>query len=85
MRKGQKYQKYRGQGDTLCWCCKNAVPNVKKGYGCEWSILGQPVKGWEAKPTIIRHGKDYYNDVEFPPIPSFCVRNCPKYEPDQTE
>lgn len=49
-----------------CSECKNFAG------GCEWSDRFEPVKGWEAEPTVI--GRDSY------PIHSYRITFCPKYE-----
>ena len=33
---------------SLCWACKNAVPNPETGAGCSWSERFIPVEGWDA-------------------------------------
>ena len=33
---------------SLCWDCKNAVPNPDTGVGCSWSERFIPVEGWDA-------------------------------------
>ena len=62
-------------GSTICWGCANAVPHFdekRRRYtrGCEWSIYGQKVPGWEA---IESPHTSYLG-------PSFNVRKCPKFE-----
>lgn len=63
--------------DTLCWCCKNAVPK-KDEYdnyitGCSWSIKAIPVNGWQySKKTIT-----YYDDKA---VYTYLVTSCPKFE-----
>lgn len=62
---------------TLCWCCKNAVPekdeNGRYTAGCDWSIHKKPVEGWEVSATgrIYEHGHSYT---------TYCVSRCPKFE-----
>lgn len=51
--------------ETLCWTCKNSIPDGK--HGCSWSVDGVPVEGWESTPT--RH----YN------IYTYKVLKCPQY------
>lgn len=58
---------------TLCWRCKHAVPNPKKGIGCSWSINLEPVPGWDA----VKHYKGGFK--------TYCVRSCPYYTPDRNE
>lgn len=62
---------------TLCWCCKNAVPEKdSKGIyicGCEWSIKSEPVPGWEVSSAglVFEQGHSYM---------TYCVSRCPKFE-----
>lgn len=62
---------------TLCWGCKNAVPNAAGTKGCSWSRRFEPVYGWDAKPTVLQwsHGKNA-GDA------SFIVRKCPEFVGD---
>lgn len=66
--------------ETLCWSCKNAVPNSQ--YGCCWSRSLQPVDGWDAMPTV-----SYYSngDKYRYKTPSYKVISCPHYITDSTE
>ena len=58
--------------DTICWHCRNAVPDPVKGIGCEWSIRLKPVPGWEADYLPMKTlGKI---------IDSYRVRKCPKFK-----
>lgn len=61
--------------DTICWTCANATGG---GTPCEWVQSGRAVKGWTAKPTIIKG-----DDTRV--IHSFLVRKCPKYIPDGSQ
>lgn len=54
--------------DTICWNCINAVPNPKKGIGCEWLCKGKEVPGWEAIPR-------WQGDTVY----SYKVLTCPKF------
>ena len=58
---------------SICWFCANALPDRRKGTGCEWSYSKQPVPGWEADETEIKMmaGKA---------SPSYRVKKCPKYK-----
>ena len=51
---------------TLCWTCKNSVPNPDKNLGCSWSECLVPVEGWYAELTNI----------------SYFVIDCPEYIPE---
>lgn len=61
------------EGRTLCWVCRNAMPN-DRGTGCEWSALGKPVEGWKALHHKV--GADTLTD-------SYRVFECPKFELDK--
>ena len=39
------------KSDTLCFECVHSVPCAERRRGCEWSVLGKPVPGWEAEKT----------------------------------
>lgn len=54
---------------SLCWSCARFCGN------CSWSADFKPVKGWEAKPTIIR--SDGMDETE-----SYHVINCPLFKDD---
>ncbi|MBQ1434221.1 MAG: hypothetical protein IIZ09_14095 [Ruminococcus sp.] len=60
--------------ESLCWCCKNAVPDRDGVNGCEWSLYSQPVPGWKvsSKKAFARSdGKQAY---------TYKVERCPKFE-----
>lgn len=62
---------------SLCWCCKNAVPEKddKGNYtaGCAWSMHKKPVEGWEVcKVADVYEGGKRYR--------TYCVRSCPQFE-----
>lgn len=61
-------EKRNVKGQTLCWTCKNAVPDMI-GHGCEWSRSGKPVEGWTAEEDMILDKIESYKVIE-----------CPKYE-----
>lgn len=72
-----EYKKINGgsRESTLCWLCANAVPSPSPngcGYktGCEWSIYGQKVPGWDAEECRIGGLTK----------PSFLVKSCPKFK-----
>ena len=52
--------------NTLCWSCRNAVPDRR--HGCSWSECFEPVKGWEA--------------TKRPKGVSYTVKSCPEFIPD---
>lgn len=55
--------------NSLCWSCKNAVPNHLKGIGCEWSREYKPVPGWKAEMRERTNLKG-----------SYFVFKCPRFE-----
>jgi hypothetical protein len=61
------------KANSLCWQCKRA-------YGlCSWSDRFEPVKGWEAEPTIIMGGK------REPKVDSYDVKKCPLFIQDRVK
>ena len=69
-----KFQvKKKSDRQSLCWQCKHAVPNPRKGNGCEWSIDFRPVRGWEATKKEYRVPK--CNELMI----SYNVHACPKF------
>ena len=54
---------------TICWSCRNAVPDGKNG--CSWSESFTPVEGWTALPPRSRVKGSYK------------VVKCPKYRRDE--
>lgn len=63
--------------DTLCWTCQNACG------GCSWSRSFKPVKGWEAKKTVIKHQRSEGCKAPFIYDDSYLVINCPEYKMDE--
>ena len=59
------------QNTTLCWSCKNSVPDTN-GAGCMWSWHKRPVPGWTATESFTPDGEHY----------SWNVQKCPKFEKD---
>lgn len=59
---------------TLCWRCANACG------GCSWSADFYPVKGWTARPTIIKAdaSETWHHDVK-----SYIVIKCPLFKDDE--
>ena len=73
-RKGVPTQFHKRQ--TICWDCKNAVPEGKRG--CSWSRKLEPVEGWKAietEVTRIDGGMERQ-------IKSALVIECPLFRPD---
>lgn len=64
---------------TLCWCCRNAVPDVETGVGCSWSRGFQPVPGWRAVPDSIYIGGGK------PAVPTYHVIECPEFRADRPD
>ena len=60
------------QKGTLCWRCKNSVPDVYGRRGCNWSRYKLPVEGWTAKETRLRTLPDTY-------VTSYHVYSCPEF------
>ena len=54
--------------NTLCWSCRNAVPDEK--HGCSWNERLEPVPGWKTKKG---GNKEYITE---------CVLECPEFVPD---
>lgn len=50
----------------LCCYCRYATG------GCSWSDKFEPVRGWDAEPTIIK-------DSEIGDIPSYEIKHCPQF------
>ena len=64
----ERARKFRAP--TICWECVHAVPNGK--YGCEWSLTGVPVPGWDAVETTDLFGARFADSV-------YNVMECPKF------
>lgn len=58
---------------SLCWDCKNAVP--QGGHGCSWSERFEPVPGWDAERRDISTGPKKEGTTE-----SYFVYRCPEFE-----
>lgn len=56
----------RGQ---LCWSCKHATNATRE---CSWSRELKPVKGWTAKPVIIKEEDGYT-------CRTYQILKCPKF------
>lgn len=76
-RKGQYIEKNKERAlkDTLCWKCKNAVPNIKRGTGCNWSREFKAVEGWKVHEVI-----QYENCKSKENRDSYIVLICPEFE-----
>ena len=57
---------------SICWSCRNAVPEVVDGiqYGCSWSMEAKPIPGWTAEES------KYLVD-------SWRVWECPQFLPEE--
>lgn len=70
-----QFQKTR----TLCWECRNAVPD--DDHGCSWSRRLDPVEGWDAVETsAIRIDGGYERRIT-----SALVLGCPEFVPDKKD
>jgi hypothetical protein len=62
--------------DTLCFCCKNAVPQKDVDgtyiYGCSWSINAKPVEGWSCVEKLYREWAGKL-------VVSYRVKSCPLF------
>lgn len=68
---------------TICWNCNNAVPNAEGTNGCEWSLMLEPVPGWEAIPSkIISRYQDNYGKKHTRLLKSYTVISCPRFKKD---
>lgn len=68
-----------GRASSLCWDCRNAVPDSKRGCGCNWSRSFEPVPGWEAAERVsvrIEGGCERA-------VRSALVIKCPQFKPDR--
>ena len=74
--------------NTLCWRCKNAVPNMEKTCGCSWSRDFIPVESWEAIETSIYcqrwDNRTKTRDASIG-TKSYIVISCPEFVPDGRE
>lgn len=64
----------RAPSKTICWDCRNAVPDDK--YGCSWSMDFIPVEGWKAEQTTIM-GYSYGKKKKY--NTSYSVKKCPLF------
>lgn len=62
------YRLDSGNGQ-MCWRCANACGD------CEWSGHGQPVEGWKAVKTVVKHNGEF----EFY---SYRIIFCPQFNQD---
>lgn len=56
---------------SICWFCKNAVPDGD--YGCDWSRFFKPIEGWVVKQTKRKNDRSY------------CVLECPEFIPEEPD
>lgn len=47
------------KNSSICWDCVHSIFSLERGTGCEKSIYGKPVPGWEAELRPI-HGEESY-------------------------
>lgn len=80
MGRKRKKANTRKPHETLCWRCKNAVPNPSIGVGCAWSMHFKPVPNWDAMQTQV-NTTDYIKDSDRRrATASYIVITCPKFE-----
>lgn len=65
-------EKSNKQKQSLCWFCRNAVPDDKGKQGCNWSRNKLPVDGWDAIPTKLKVAAHMT-------VPSYHVKTCPEF------
>ena len=65
------------KSNTICWECRNAVPDGM--YGCSWSTELLPVAGWIAEKTKLQ---SYTNSNTKKTYTSFEVIKCPQFIKD---
>ena len=64
---------------TICWGCRNAVPDAEGKRGCSWSRKLEPVEGWQAvESTVVRYDGGHRREIM-----SALVLECPQYKPDE--
>lgn len=71
----------KAYGPTLCWSCVNSVPNAEYRIGCEWSVKGKPVPGWDAVEKRLRMPFPTGNMYQV----SYHVFQCPRYRKDRND
>lgn len=64
------------ESGTLCWRCKNAVPNPATGAGCDWSRSFKPVSGWDAEERPLKN-------PDCGAVQSFFVKSCPNFDAEE--
>lgn len=68
-------------GGSICWNCKNSVPNSEGTTGCEWSLELTPVPGWEAiEGTISTSYRDSTGKLHYKKMPTYRVIQCPRFK-----
>lgn len=69
---GDKLTARKNNSKSICWDCKRAT-----GF-CSWSRDFEPVRGWEAEPTVIKENGLAHS------IDSYDVKRCPLFLKDRT-
>ena len=67
--------------EAHCVHCANAVPN--QFHGCPWSRELKPVEGWDAEDTMFYTQWTSNHRTLTRLIPSYRVRSCPMFVPDE--
>lgn len=68
----EKRQAEQSSKQTLCWRCKNSVPDRYGERGCPWSRKRQPVEGWTAQERRLKVSNHLT-------VTSYNVRECPLF------
>lgn len=64
---------------TICWECRNAVPDEEGKRGCSWSRKLEPVEGWQAvESTVVRYDGGHKREIM-----SALVLECPQFKADE--
>lgn len=69
VKKRKKRSGFKAKPPTLCWDCANATSPK-----CPWADRGEPVPGWDAKPTKIKFSGEKTD--------SYLVIKCPLFRRD---
>lgn len=70
-----KKVKTKSHKDTLCWYCKNSVPDKSGKVGCNWSRFLLPLPGWDAEKVTINNMYNHRKCVR----KSYIVKGCPEF------
>ena len=73
-------EQWHRKDSSICWDCRNSVPDKAGPKGCPWSRNFEPVEGWKATETVLKlkYGDNgHYRKGE---IGSYIVHECPLFE-----